>query len=224
MKLLAERQKLIKIADCSEYGWGVVAEYTADELAEDSNDKKRLENNVHLICFPPHCTHIIQPLDMSVFSPVKDAWRKILKEYQLETCDATVTKEDFPRLVSRLWEVTFLPTHMKSGFLKRGLCPLNREAIPSHKLSKALPHNKPSTGEGNESSSSQVTESTDCSSNNKVVLHLPGNLPSIHPFASICVVTFPINFRKINWEGNARRINRNSSPSFMVRHSPLMSF
>ena len=43
MKLLAERQKLIKIADRSEYGWGVVAEYTADELADGSDDEKRLE-------------------------------------------------------------------------------------------------------------------------------------------------------------------------------------
>ena len=43
MKLLAERQKLIKIADHSEYGWGVVAEYTADELADDSDDEKHLE-------------------------------------------------------------------------------------------------------------------------------------------------------------------------------------
>ena len=42
-RLLADRQKLIKIADRSENGWGVVAEYTADELAEDSDDEKRLE-------------------------------------------------------------------------------------------------------------------------------------------------------------------------------------
>ena len=41
--LLAERQKLIKIADRSANGWGVVAEYTADELAVDSDDEKRLE-------------------------------------------------------------------------------------------------------------------------------------------------------------------------------------
>ncbi len=41
--LLAERQKLIKIADRSEFGWGVVAEYTADELAADSDDEKRIE-------------------------------------------------------------------------------------------------------------------------------------------------------------------------------------
>ena len=43
LKLLAERQKLIKIADRSEHGWGVVSEYTADDLADDSDDEKRLE-------------------------------------------------------------------------------------------------------------------------------------------------------------------------------------
>ena len=42
-RLLAERQKLIKIADRSANGWGVVTEYTADELADDSDDEKRLE-------------------------------------------------------------------------------------------------------------------------------------------------------------------------------------
>ena len=42
-KLLADRQKLIKIADRSDLGWAVVSEYTADELAADSDDEKRLE-------------------------------------------------------------------------------------------------------------------------------------------------------------------------------------
>ena len=42
-RLLADRQKLIKIVDRSDNGWGVVAEYTADELAEDSDDEKRIE-------------------------------------------------------------------------------------------------------------------------------------------------------------------------------------
>ena len=38
--LIAERQKLIKIADRSELGWAVVNEYTADELAANSDDEK----------------------------------------------------------------------------------------------------------------------------------------------------------------------------------------
>ena len=41
-KVIAVRQKHIKIADCSELGWGVVAAYENDELAEDSDDEKRL--------------------------------------------------------------------------------------------------------------------------------------------------------------------------------------
>ena len=41
-KLIATRQKLIKIADRSEYGWATVDEYIEDELASDSDDEKRL--------------------------------------------------------------------------------------------------------------------------------------------------------------------------------------
>ena len=41
-RLIATKQKLIKIADRSEYGWATVDEYIEDELASDSDDEKRL--------------------------------------------------------------------------------------------------------------------------------------------------------------------------------------
>ena len=41
-KLLAKRQKLIKVADREENGWEVVRCYQADDLASDSDDEKRL--------------------------------------------------------------------------------------------------------------------------------------------------------------------------------------
>ena len=41
-KLINERQILIKVADRSEHGWVTVEEYTTDELADDSEDEKRL--------------------------------------------------------------------------------------------------------------------------------------------------------------------------------------
>ena len=37
------RIKLIKIADKSEQGWQTVAEYVTNELADDSDDEKRLD-------------------------------------------------------------------------------------------------------------------------------------------------------------------------------------
>lgn len=41
-ELIKDRQKQIKIADRSEFGWVTVDEYVEDELAEDSDDEKRL--------------------------------------------------------------------------------------------------------------------------------------------------------------------------------------
>ena len=43
MQFIAQRQKLIRLADRSEYGWDAVNEYEKDELAEDDDDAKRLE-------------------------------------------------------------------------------------------------------------------------------------------------------------------------------------
>ena len=40
---IRQRNKLIKLADMSESGWAVVAEYEAHQLASDSDDEKRIQ-------------------------------------------------------------------------------------------------------------------------------------------------------------------------------------
>ena len=42
LELIQKRQKLIKLADKSEGGWLVVQEYEQEELADDSDDEKRI--------------------------------------------------------------------------------------------------------------------------------------------------------------------------------------
>ena len=42
MRAIACRQKRIKVADRSEYGWAVVKAYDNDELASNSEDEKQL--------------------------------------------------------------------------------------------------------------------------------------------------------------------------------------
>ena len=41
-RTITDRQKHIKVADRSEFGWATVEEYVADELADNSDDEKRL--------------------------------------------------------------------------------------------------------------------------------------------------------------------------------------
>ena len=39
------------------------------------------ENEVIMLCFPPHSTHEAQPLDVGVFGPLKAHWTNVCHEY-----------------------------------------------------------------------------------------------------------------------------------------------
>ena len=49
-KLLCERQKLILLADKSEFGWATVEEYKQHDLADDSEDEKRIYSAERRAC------------------------------------------------------------------------------------------------------------------------------------------------------------------------------
>ena len=87
------------------------------------------ENKVLLFCLPPNCTHIVQPLDVGVFAPVKKVWRHLLKQWKLESRAQNVSKEVFPRLICQLWEESITPKQCRSGFRASGIFPLNRDAV-----------------------------------------------------------------------------------------------
>ena len=100
---------------------------------------KARKENVILYCLPPHTTHVLQPLAVSEFVAVKRAWGKILKDFKTTVCNAVVTKQVFPSLLSRLWDESMHPEHLVSGFRATGLHPLNRDAITNDKLQTAVP-------------------------------------------------------------------------------------
>ena len=43
IKAITKRQKYIKVADRSDYGWATIQAYDTDDLASSSDDEKRLE-------------------------------------------------------------------------------------------------------------------------------------------------------------------------------------
>ena len=97
------------------------------------------ESNVHLMLLPSNTTHVLQPLDVGVYGPLKQAWKKILAQHKFNTRAANIGKEDFPMLLAQLWEASFKPSHLVGGFRETGLFPLNYSAIPAWKVAPALP-------------------------------------------------------------------------------------
>lgn len=65
------------------------------------------------MCLPPHTTHLLQPLDRSVFGPFSSAY-KAAAEFMSSPL-ISVNKLSFPGLVKQAWEVAVTPTNIKIG-------------------------------------------------------------------------------------------------------------
>ncbi|XP_062589263.1 uncharacterized protein LOC134250912 [Saccostrea cucullata] len=77
---------------------------------------------------PAHCSHWLQPLDRTVFGPLKKKWKEINATFTSETACPT-THANFFRLFSRAW-VSLKPAYLINGFRVTGISPWNPKAIP----------------------------------------------------------------------------------------------
>ncbi len=86
-------------------------------------------------CFlPENSTHLMQPLDVSVFAPMKRWWRKILTAWKADLDrqnknHASLHKRDFPGLLKQLLDNYDYKKAIISGFESTGLFPLNPERV-----------------------------------------------------------------------------------------------
>ena len=78
---------------------------------------------------PPHTTHACQPLDVSVYQPLKSHWSDVCHEFLQKHPARIVTKFDFSELLAEAWSCTMIHKNITSGFRKCGIYPYNPEAI-----------------------------------------------------------------------------------------------
>jgi len=97
------------------------------------------DNNISFCFFPPNSSHLIQPLDVAFFRPIKVSWRQILEMWKKTGAgrkQATVPKDVFPSLLKELTETTKerASENIKAGFEKCGIVPLNKMKVISRPL------------------------------------------------------------------------------------------
>jgi len=80
------------------------------------------------VCLPPHTTHFSQPLNVSIFSPLKTAYSDILHK-RSQAGEKGVWKGNFYTLFAEAQKIAFTPENIRSGFWYTGLVPLNFEII-----------------------------------------------------------------------------------------------
>jgi len=84
------------------------------------------DNEVIITTFPPHTTNKLQPLDISVYGPLKSHYNAVCNGWLLSNPGKTITLYDVGELAGRAITRAITPQNIISGFRAAGICPLDR--------------------------------------------------------------------------------------------------
>jgi hypothetical protein len=105
-----------------------------------------LASGILVVVLPPHSTHRLQPLNVSVFRALAQAYSKALDDFiQNSYGFSSVTKRVFWQIFWLAWDEAVCDRNIISGFKKSGIWPLD----PTEILSKMAiqPQNEPQSSE-----------------------------------------------------------------------------
>ena len=92
--------------------------------------KIAFENNIHILCLPPHTSHAMQPLDVACFRPAKAVWSDIAINFYNKNRADSITKMHFPSLLKLIMEhLVARPNIAVAGFMASGIRPINRDVV-----------------------------------------------------------------------------------------------
>ncbi len=81
------------------------------------------QHNVHLLFLPPHTSHVLQPLDLSVFSSLKSHYRTAVGFLTLLTDSSPVGKQNFLACYYKARKEALSAQIIKAGWRATGLWP-----------------------------------------------------------------------------------------------------
>lgn len=95
--------------------------YNALELAKN--------NHIHIITLPPHTSNKTQPLDRSIFGPMKTHFNRLSDSWMLQNVGKTISIYQLAQLGGTAFVRAATPENICSGFRASGIWPLNPEAF-----------------------------------------------------------------------------------------------
>ena len=90
---------------------------------------KARERGVVIVTLPAHCSHRLQPMDISVLGPWKTYFADAVRRWHLEHPATPLTIHDLSPLVNDTFGNVFTIPSIANGFRKSGIWPLNRDVF-----------------------------------------------------------------------------------------------
>ncbi|GKU10279.1 unnamed protein product, partial [Fusarium langsethiae] len=88
------------------------------------------DHKIITLCMPVHASHLLQPLDVGCFGPLKQAYGREIEH--LIRCSVThISKTEFFSAFYAAFKATFTESNIRGGFRGAGLAPFNPENVIS---------------------------------------------------------------------------------------------
>ena len=113
-------------------------------------DRFCMERKIIPLYMPPHSSHLLQPLDVSCFAPLKHLYGQRVQE-EMQKGIHSVGKEDFIHIYPAVHKQALSSSNIQSGFEATGLVPLSSGRVLSKLQKTPTP---PSTSHSNQSTQS----------------------------------------------------------------------
>jgi DDE superfamily endonuclease/Tc5 transposase DNA-binding domain len=88
------------------------------------------EHEIIALCMPPHSSHLLQPLDVGCFSPMKTSYGFQIEKFMRFRINH-ITKLEFLPAFGQAFTASFTEKNIKAGFKAAGLVPYNPERVIS---------------------------------------------------------------------------------------------
>ena len=80
------------------------------------------QHRIILLILPPHSTHRLQPLDVSLFSSLATAYSNQITKLMSDSLGlVSMSKREFWPLFKAAWDISFTVQNINSGFSKTGI-------------------------------------------------------------------------------------------------------
>lgn len=86
-------------------------------------------HNIHVVQFPSHCTHFLQPYDSCILARLKQCWQNCIRIWNRQRCGSKLNKEQFFVPFRRAWGQAMKPQTIQGGFRQVGVWPLDESRV-----------------------------------------------------------------------------------------------
>lgn len=108
-------------------------------------------NGIVLLTLPPHCSHKLQPLDRSVFGPLKSYFNRACNNWLTAHPGRTISIYEIAGIFHLAYVRAFTMVNIQAGFRASGICPFDRDVFHETEYMSSYVTDRPLIPEDEES-------------------------------------------------------------------------